>query len=256
MRLKDKVMLVTGASSGIGKSMAELYAKEGACVAFNYRKGGKLDAKSAAQLAKTMGEKVIPVEGDVSQRADCERMVAETVEKFGRLDVAIANAGIEFHEPFLEVTDEHWNKVMGVNLYGSFVFTQIAARQMVKQGKGGRIIFTSSVHEEIPLAGLAPYCATKGGIRMLMRNMCIELAQYKITVNNIAPGAISTPINEEVLKDPKAMQQADAAIPLGRFGTPEEVAAVAVFLGSDESSYVTGSTYFVDGGMTREVTKF
>src|SRR6185437_5480512 len=109
MRLKDKVMWVTGASSGIGKTMAEIYAKEGACVAFNYRQGGKLNATTAAQLAKTMGEKVIPVEGDVSQRADAERMIAETVEKFGRLDIAIANAGIEFHEPFLEVTDEHWH---------------------------------------------------------------------------------------------------------------------------------------------------
>jgi glucose 1-dehydrogenase len=256
MRLKDKVMVVTGASSGIGKTIAERFAQEGACVAFNYRAGGKLDTKGAAQLAASMGPKVIPVEGDTSQRADAERMVRETVEKFGRLDIAIANAGIEFHEPFLEVTDEHWHKVIAVNLYGSFVFTQAAARQMVKQGSGGKIIFTSSVHEDIPLAGLAPYCATKGGIRMLMRNMAIELAQYKINVNNIAPGAIATPINQQVLNDPKALQDANSEIPLGRFGTPEEVASVAVFLASDEASYVTGSTYFVDGGMTQQVTKY
>ncbi|HZV33316.1 MAG TPA: glucose 1-dehydrogenase [Verrucomicrobiae bacterium] len=256
MRLQDKVMCVTGASSGIGKAIAERFAKEGACVAFNWRAGGKLDAKGASQLAKTMGDKVIPVEGDTSKRADAERMVRETVEKFGRIDIAIANAGIEFHEPFLDVTDDHWNKVVAVNMYGAFVFTQAAARQMVKQGSGGKIIFTSSVHEEIPLAGLAPYCATKGGLRMLMRNMAIELAQYKINVNNIAPGAIATPINQEVLDDPKQLKEADSQIPWGRFGTPDEVASVAVFLGSDESSYVTGSTYFVDGGMTREVTKF
>lgn len=256
MRLKDKVMCVTGASSGIGKTIAERFAQEGACVAFNFRAGGKLDARGATEAAIEMGSKVIPVEGDTSKRTDAERMVRETVEKFGRLDIAIANAGIEFHEPFLDVTDDHWNKVIAVNLYGAFVFTQAAARQMVKQGSGGKIIFTSSVHEEIPLAGLAPYCATKGGLRMLMRNMAIELAQYKINVNNIAPGAIATPINKEVLDDPKLLKEANSQIPWGRYGTPEEVASVAVFLASDESSYVTGSTYFVDGGMTREVTKF
>lgn len=183
-------------------------------------------------------------------------MVSEVVAKFGRLDVAISNAGIQFKEPFLDVTDEHWNKVMAVNLYGSFAFTQIAARQMVKQGNGGRIIFNSSVHEDIPLPGLAPYCATKGALRMLMRNMCIELAPYKITVNNIAPGAIATPINQEVLDNPQLLEEASADIPLKRFGTSEEVASVVVFLASDESTYVTGSTYFVDGGMTQNVTKF
>lgn len=256
MRLKDKVMLVTGASSGIGKTMAARFAAEGANVAFNYRAGGKLDAKGAAKIAAELGSKVIPVEGDISQRKDAERMVAETVEKFGRLDIAISNAGIEFHEPFLEVTDDHWNKVMAVNLYGAFAFTQAAARQMVKQGGGGRIIFTSSVHEDIPLAGLAPYCASKGALRMLMRNMAIELAQYKILVNNIAPGAIATPINEEVLDNPEELKKATSGIPLQRYGTSDEVAAVAVFLASDESSYVTGSTYFVDGGMTQNVTKY
>src|ERR1700757_3599843 len=120
MRLQDKVILVTGASSGIGRAMTQCFAAEGACVGFNYRKGGKLDANSAAKLAASLGAKVIPVEGDVSKRADSERMVSEVVAKFGRLDVAVSNAGIEFRQPFLEVTDEQWNKVMAVNLYGSF----------------------------------------------------------------------------------------------------------------------------------------
>jgi len=229
MRLKDKVVIITGASSGIGKSMAERFAKEGAKVAFNYREGGSFDAKKAQAFAEALGPNAMPAVGDVSKRADLERMVSEVVSRYGRLDVAIGNAGIEFRESFLDATDEHWNAVMGVNLYGSFAFSQIAARQMVKQGNGGKIIFTSSVHEDIPLASLAPYCASKGGLRMLMRNMAIELAKYKINVNNIAPGAIATPINQQMLNDPKVMEKAKTVIPWGRFGTPDEVASVAVF---------------------------
>lgn len=254
MRLKDKVIIVTGASSGIGKAMVERFAKEGAKVAFNYREGGKFDAKKAQEFAEQLGPNSMPAPGDVSKRDDLQRMVDAVVARFGRLDVAIGNAGIEFHEPFLDATDEHWNAVMAVNLYGSFAFSQIAARQMIKQGTGGKIIFNSSVHEDIPLAGLAPYCASKGGLRMLMRNMALELSRHKITVNNFAPGAIATPINQKMLDDPKIMAKARDVIPLGRFGTTAEVASVAVFLASDESSYVTGSTYFVDGGMMQQVT--
>lgn len=256
MRLKDKVALVTGASSGIGKAMVQRFAKEGASVALNYRLGGKLTPETARAEAASFGPNVLAVAADVSKRADIERMVQEVVARFGRLDIAVANAGIEIRESFLDVTDEHWHRVLSVNLYGAFVMSQAAARQMVKQGKGGRIIFTSSVHEDIPLPDFTPYCASKGGIRMLMRNIALELAPHKITVNNIAPGAIVTPINQGLLNDPVKMKEADAGIPLGRFGTSDEVASVAVFLASDESSYVTGSTYLVDGGLTRNATKF
>ena len=183
-------------------------------------------------------------------------MVQQTVEKFGRLDIAVSNAGIETKKPFLEVTDDEWNKITSVDLYGSFLVSQIAARQMVKQGNGGRIIFISSVHEDIPFAGYTAYCASKGGIRMMMRNLALELASHKINANNIAPGAIATPINEAVLKDPEAMKNALSEIPWGRFGKPEEVASVAVFLASDEADYVTGSTYYIDGGLTQQVTKY
>ena len=127
---------------------------------------------------------------------------------------------------------------------------------MVKQGQGGKIIFTSSVHEDIPFPGYSAYCASKGGVRMLMRNLAMELAEHKINVNNIAPGAIATPINQKVLDDPKAMKDALSEIPWGRFGKPEEVAAVALFLASDESDYVTGSTYYIDGGLTQQVTRY
>ena len=170
----------------------------------------------------------------------------------------VNNAGIEFHRPFLEATDDEWNKVLGVNLFGD-VSGEPYRRlhgQMVKQGHGGRIVNISSVHEDIPFPGYTAYCASKGGMRMLMRNIAIELAPHNIAVNNIAPGAIATPINQSVLTDPRAEKRAVKEIPLGRFGRPEEVAAVALFLASDEAEYVTGCTYYVDGGMTQQVTKY
>ncbi|HLJ57894.1 MAG TPA: SDR family oxidoreductase, partial [Chthonomonadaceae bacterium] len=158
--------------------------------------------------------------------------------------------------PFLDVTDDEWNRVIGVNLFGAFLVHQVAARQMVKQGGGGKLINISSVHEDIPFPDYTAYCASKGGMRMLMRNLAMELAPHQINVNNIAPGAIATPINQKVLDDPIARQNAIGEIPWGRFGKPEEVAAVAVFLASAESEYVTGSTYYVDGGLTQQVTKY
>ena len=183
-------------------------------------------------------------------------MVSRVVEEFGRLDIAVCNAGIEIKRPFLEVTDEEWEKVIAVNLYGAFVTSQAAARRMVGQGGGGKLIYTSSVHEDIPFPGYTAYCASKGGMRMLMRNLAVELAPHRINVNNIAPGAIATPINRKVLEDPEAKAGALSEIPWGRFGRPEEVAAVAAFLASDEAEYVTGSTYYVDGGLTQQVTRY
>ena len=255
MRLKDKVALITGANSGIGKAIAERFADEGAHVAVNY-----LDRPESAATGADMLKK-FPVEGlavpaDVSKRDQVEQMVADTVAKFGRLDIVISNAGMEKKTAFVDVTDDDWNKVIGVNLYGSFVVSQTAARQMIKQGGGGRIIFTSSIHEDVPFPGYASYCASKGGERMLMRNLAVELAEHGILCNNIAPGAIATPINQKTLDDPEAKAAAVAPIPLGRFGTTVEIAAIAVYLASDESSYTTGSTFVIDGGLTQNVTKY
>ena len=260
MRLKDKVVLITGANSGIGKGIAERFAAEGAHVAVNYLDRGHGAEDAAAEVAAFATEGMA-IPGDVSQRADVERMVAAVVAKFGRLDVAINNAGIEIQKDFLQVTDEEWNKVLGVNLFGAFLVSQVSARQMVKQGAGqgtekGKIISISSVHEDIPFPQYASYCASKGGIRMLMRNLCLELAQYKINVNNIAPGAIATPINQAVLANPVAVKNAISEIPWGRFGSPDEVASVALFLASDDADYVTGSTFYVDGGLTQQVTAY
>ncbi|MGN6366913.1 MAG: SDR family oxidoreductase [Phycisphaerae bacterium] len=255
MRLDGKVALITGANSGIGRGIAEKFAKEGADVAVNYLPGGHRAQDAQAEVAAFPTES-LAVPGDVSKRPDVEKMVADVVAKFGRLDIVVNNAGIEIKKPFLEVTDDEWNLVLKVNLFGSYLVSQVAGKQMVKQGGGGKMIFISSVHEDIPFPGYTAYCASKGAIRMMMRNLAMELAPYKINVNNIAPGAIATPINKSVLENPVALKDAVSEIPWGRFGTPDEVAAVALFLASSESEYVTGSTYYVDGGLTQQVTKY
>ena len=255
MRLKDKVAIVTGSSSGIGKAIIERFAAEGAKVAVNYLPGGPHE-KEGLDLVSRLGPSAMAAPGDVSKRDQVERMIGDVVAKFGRLDIAINNAGMEIKKPFLDVTDDEWNKVISVNLFGPYLVSQVAARQMVRQGQGGKLIFISSVHEDIPFPEFTAYCASKGGVRMMMRNLAMELAPYKINCNNIAPGAIATPINQAVLDDPQAKKNAISEIPWGRFGRPEEVASVALFLAGDESEYVTGSTYYVDGGLTQQVTTY
>lgn len=254
MRLKDKVAIVTGAGSGIGESIARKYADEGAHVVVNYHVGGK-HAQDAQDMVATLATESLAIGADVEKRDDMQSLIDQTVKKFGRIDIAVSNAGIEIQKPFVDVTDDEWNKVLDVNLRGAFLLSQLAARQMIKQKQGGKIIFVSSVHEDIPFVGYTAYCASKGATRMLMRNIAMELAEHQINVNNIAPGAIDTPINQKTLSDPEAKKNAISEIPWGRFGKPEEVAAVALFLASDDSAYVTGSTYYVDGGLTQQVTK-
>src|SRR5258706_860483 len=256
MRIQGKVALITGAASGIGEAIALRFAREGAKVVINYHAGGTHNGTVVQE--KIAGEKgeAIAIAAEVNNRVQVQAMMDEILNRFGRIDIAVCNAGIEIKRPFLEVTDDEWNRVLSVTLYGSFLISQIAARQMAKQGNGGKLIFVSSVHEDIPFPEYTAYCASKGGIRMMMRNLAMELATYKINVNNIAPGAIATPINDSVLKDPQATKNALEEIPWGRFGTPDDVASVAVFLASAESDYVTGSTYYVDGGLTQQVTKY
>ncbi|MEP6789216.1 MAG: glucose 1-dehydrogenase [Acidobacteriota bacterium] len=256
MRLKEKVAIVTGARSGIGKAIATRFAAEGAHVVVNYRPGTPADDEAARAQAASYGPEAMAGAADVSKREDVESMMSEVIAKFGRIDIAVNNAGIEIKKSFLDATDDEWNKVLAVNLFGSYLVSQVAAQQMVKQGPGGKLLFISSVHEDIPFPGYTAYCASKGGVRMMMRNLAMELAPYKINVNNIAPGAIATPINQAVLDDPEAMKNALSEIPWGRFGSPDDVASVAVFLASDEADYVTGSTYYVDGGLTQQVTQY
>ena len=252
--LSGQVAVLTGAASGIGRSTARLLAAAGATVVL-----GDIDADGVEAVAIELTDRdhpAVAMRTDVTSPGDVDALVSRATTEFGRLDIAVCNAGICPERPFLEITDDHWNQVLGVNLYGAFVVSQLAARQMVKQGNGGKIIFTSSVHEDIPYPRYTAYCASKGGLRLLMRNIAIELAPHKINVNNIAPGAIATPMNQAVLDDPEEMKNALSEIPWGRFGLPEEVAAVALFLASEDASYVTGSTYFVDGGLTHQATAY
>jgi glucose 1-dehydrogenase len=256
MKLEGKVALVTGAGSGIGRAIAVRFAAEGAKVIVNYHPGGKHGGNDVQNEIEKAGGHALALAANVDQRADVARMFQQILAQFGRVDITVNNAGIEIKKPFIELPDEEWHRVLGVNLYGAFVVSQLAARQMIKQGQGGKLIFVSSVHEDIPFPGYTSYCASKGAIRMMMRNLAMELAPYKINVNNIAPGAIATPINEAVLKDPQARQYALEEIPWDRFGKPEEVASVAALLCSAEADYVTGCTYFIDGGLTQQVTKY
>jgi glucose 1-dehydrogenase len=246
--LAGKVAIVTGASSGIGYAIAQLFGRHGASVAINYVAHGE-DAQQLVGEIEAAGGRAIAVEGDVSDPAAVEALVETTVATFGRLDVLVNNAGIEASAPLLETDKENWDRTIAVDLTGPFLCLQAAAKRMQKDG--GSIVNISSIHEDTPFPDHTPYVAAKGGLRMLMRNASFELAQYGIRVNNVAPGAIATPINAATLGDPEKVKRLRAIVPLQRMGEPAEVAEVVLFLASDRASYVTGSTYYVDGGYVR-----
>jgi len=252
MRLQGKVAVITGSATGIGLAIAQVMAREGAAVVIDYVGHEQQQADQAVKGIEQSGGKALAVQADVSTQDDVQNLVDQTVRQFGRLDIMVNNAGIEQEHPFLETPLEVWDKVIAVDLTGPWLGSQIAARQMVKQGDGGRIINISSVHEDLPMPTNAPYCAAKGGLRMLMRTIAVELAPHKITVNNIGPGAIDTPLDKSTKDNPQKYKELLSEIPLGRMGQPEEVAELAVYLASDAAAYVTGSTYFIDGGMLRQ----
>ena len=251
MRLENKVAVVTGSSSGIGEAIALAFAANGAAVVINYSRHEDA-AQKVLDKVEGAGGKGLVVGADVSDPKEVEAMVQQATHAFGRLDIMVNNAGMERKMPFLETPFEVWQETIAVNLTGAWLGCQAAAKQMVAQGDTGRIINVSSVHEDLAMPTNAPYCATKGGVRMLMRTLAVELAPHNITVNNIAPGAIETPMDAPLEENPDEMKTLLSEIPLGRMGKPEEVANLALFLASDDSSYVTGSTLFVDGGMIRQ----
>jgi glucose 1-dehydrogenase len=250
LRLQNKVAVITGASLGIGSAIALALGKEGAAVAVDYRSHPD-EAKQIVDQIEGSGGRATSVRADVSSPEDVKNLIQSAVDEFGRLDVMVNNAGMEEKMPFLDTPLDVWNRTIAVNLTGAWLGCQEAARQMVNQGGSGRIINISSVHEDLPMPTNSPYCAAKGGLRMLMRTIAVELAPHNITVNNIAPGAVDTPMDAPLKHDANQMHQLLSEIPLQRMGKPEEVAALAVYLASEEAAYVTGSTFVIDGGMMR-----
>ncbi len=248
MSLKGKVAIVTGGNSGIGMAIVLELARQGANLVIDY----VVHPEATEELEKqvmAMGDQVIGVEADVSKVAEVQKMVDAAVAQFGRLDVLVNNAGIETRTSILDTTEDQYDRVMNINLKSAFFGTQIAARQMIKQGGGGRIINITSVHEDWPMPGNTAYCLSKGGMRMLTRTAGVELARQNILVIGVGPGAVATPINQSTLQDPAKVKALDDAIPLGRIAKPEEIARVVAFLADDGASYMTATTVFADGGL-------
>lgn len=250
MLLEGRRAIVTGGSTGIGKATAQRLAAEGASVCVNYYSDKEADGarELAGQLSRG-GVKAIAVQADVGSEDEVVAMVKQTVSELGGLDLLVNNAGIEKQIPLLEMSAKDWDAVLQTNLTGAFLCLREAGKVMAAAG-GGTVVNMSSVHEFIPWPGFAHYCASKGGIKLLMETAARELAPKKIRVLNIAPGAIVTPINKFVLDDPEAKHAVESEIPLGRMGQPEEIAAAVVWAASEQASYVTGTTVVVDGGMS------
>src|ERR1700751_6061824 len=248
MSLQDKVAIVTGGNSGIGKAIVLELAKQGARTVIDYIVDPEATKALERQISRNGGQ-ALGVEADVSKLAGLHKLVDAAVSAFGRLDIMVNNAGIQTHTSVLDTNEEQYERVMATNLKSAFFGTQIAARQMIKQGGGGCIINISSVHEDWPMLGNAAYCLAKGGMRMLTRTAGVELAPHGILVVGVGPGAVATPINLSTMNDPALLAKLNGAIPLGRMAQPEEIADVVVFLAGDGASYLTATTIFADGGI-------
>ncbi|QLE54675.1 SDR family NAD(P)-dependent oxidoreductase [Nostoc sp. TCL26-01] len=258
MKLDGKVALVTGSSQGIGQGIVLRLAQAGASVVINYRSHpegaeetlAKIEAVGGnchmAQCPKSQG---YTLQADLSSVDDARELITESVNHFGKLDILVNNAGIEKHAPFWEVTEADYDAVMNVNLKGVFFATQAFVQHLMATKRTGKIINISSVHEELPFPNFTAYCASKGGMKMLTRNLAVELGALGITINNVAPGAIETPINDKLLNNPEKLGALLQNIPLGRLGQPQDVASLVTFLASSDADYITGSTFFVDGGL-------
>jgi glucose 1-dehydrogenase len=247
-RLEGKSIAITGGDQGIGRAIAERLARDGADVAICYRSNQSGAQEVGAEIAK-LGRRAATIQCDVGRIEDGQRFITEAVAQLGKLDILINNAGLERRADFWDVTEADFDAVLNVNLKGLFFLTQAFVRHRMQSKTGGKVINISSVHEELPFPHFASYCASKGGVKMLTRNLSVELAPLGITINSIAPGAIETPINKNLLNDPAKLNALLQNIPLKRLGRPSDVASLASFLASDESSYITGATLFVDGGL-------
>lgn len=253
-RLAGKVAAITGASQGIGLAIAQKFAAEGADIAFCYR-SNKAGAEEVVTSIQKLGRKCAAFQYDVGKMAEGQKFISDSIARFGAIDILVNNAGLERRADFWDVSEADYDTVLNVNLKAVFFITQAFVKHRMSLSSagnkpGGKIVNISSVHEELPFPHFASYCASKGGVKMLTRNLSIELAPLGININSIAPGAIETPINRNLLNDPAKLNSLLENIPLKRLGTPEDVAGMAVFLASEESSYATGSTFFLDGGLT------
>jgi glucose 1-dehydrogenase len=237
--LSGRVAIVTGGASGIGAASAALLEGQGARVVV----ADLQDAKDGTGRF---------VAHDVASEESWKSLLADVLGNEGRLDIMVNNAGVETRTSMLDTTEAQYDTVLGINLKSAFFGTQLAARQMIKQGTGGRIVNISSVHEDRPMPGNAAYCLSKGGMRMLTRTAGVELAPHDILVVGVAPGAVATPINQVTMNDPSLMRRLDAAIPLGRMAKPEEIARIVAFLAGDGASYMTATTVLADGGMMQQ----
>ncbi|WP_058186269.1 SDR family NAD(P)-dependent oxidoreductase [Terracidiphilus gabretensis] len=250
-RLEGKIAIITGAGSGIGQAIAKRLGSEGARVVIDYVGSAEGAQETKRAICESGGDAEI-VQADITQRADVDKLIDTAWSRFGSANILVNNAGMEHKSNFWETAEEEYDKVLAVNLRGPFFLTQRFVQRLIDvQYRGGRIINISSVHEDMAFPGFSTYCCSKGGLRMLMRNLAVELAPLGFTINNVAPGAIVTPINKTLLEDKPKLDALLKNIPLGRLGTTEDVAAVVAFLASDEAAYVNGATYTVDGGLIR-----
>jgi glucose 1-dehydrogenase len=249
MKLAGKVALVTGSSQGIGAAIAVRLAQEGADIIINYRTHPE-EADAVKAQVEAAGRKSVAIGADLGSVEAVYKLVADGVAALGQIDILVNNAGVERNASFWDVTEKDYDLVLNTNLKGPFFATQAFVKHLQSRKAPGKVINISSVHEDLPFPHFTSYCASKGGVKMMMRNLSIELAPFGITINNVAPGAIETPINTALLNDPVKLKALLENIPLNRLGKPADVSSAVAFLASSEADYITGTTLVVDGGLT------
>ena len=248
--LEGRVAIVTGAGSGIGQNIALRLSKEGARVVVDYI-GSDAGAQQTVEAITQAGGTATSFLADVTRQDQLQALVDAAYSNYGSCDILVNNAGMEKKAAFWDVTEEDYEKVLNVNLKGPFFLTQAFVRRLREAKKKGRIINISSVHEDMAFPGFATYCISKGGLRMMMRDLSVELGPLGITINNVAPGAVKTPINAGLLKNEEELAELRKNIPLGYMASVEDISGLVAFLASDEASYVNGATFTIDGGLSR-----